>query len=98
MSRVSAFRFLDKCRSSAEFREAAYEAEGAQAFRAWMAAEGYLFSDDELEDCIRSLRLRAVDEEEANELQDLGAWYKMMLSGETAPACADCSACSGKCQ
>jgi hypothetical protein len=47
-----------------------------------IAAAGYDFSEAEAEDALRSLLLRAADEYEADEIKDLGQWYRFMIEGD----------------
>lgn len=98
MSMIDAFRCIARCRSDAAFRGEAYNADGADGFRFWLAVSGYRFLDHELADAFSSLKLRAVDAEEAEELDELKGWFQAMdgSCGRAASA-SSCAACSASC-
>ena len=91
MSMNDAAKFVERYRQDQEFRSAAYEASTPEEFRAWVRAGGYAFTDDEIEDAFRVLKLRARDEEEAAEIEELRAWF-LIMAGD--PGCSSgCSSC-----
>ncbi len=106
---IDAFRFLTQCRTNGEFRKRMYggptDAEG-EGFARRVEAAGYAFTAAEAEDALRSLILRAEDEYEAEEIKELGQWYRFMAEANGADAqpagaeggcspsaCAACSLC-----
>ena len=106
MAMNDAMGFLAQCRISANFRKRLYGEDGdAKGFVGQVARTGYLFSDAELDDALRALQLRAKDEFEADEIRELGQWYRFMKGEDAALAegasrppdgCspAQCSVCS----
>lgn len=89
MSMIDAFRFLGKCRTDGSFRQEAYELESENDFTAWTERSGFSFTWNEIDDAFRSLKLRAVDEYEAEEIDELKQWYQLM-SGQSDSPCASC--------
>ena len=63
-------------------RASLYDFTDGREFRSGIDRLGYVFSDLEIEDALRSLELRAADEAEAAELRELGNWF-FLLSFET---------------
>jgi hypothetical protein len=90
MAMIDAFRFLALCRKDEAFRDDAYRAEGAEGFRAFVSDSGYDFIDGELEDALRSMELRSSDEYEADEIKQLGQWYRMMTAAADPSPCSAC--------
>ena len=79
MAMSDAMGFLTQCRISANFRKRLYGESGdARGFVGQVADTGYRFSDAEIADALRALQLRAKDEYEADELKELGQWYRFM--------------------
>ncbi|MBN1615968.1 MAG: Nif11-like leader peptide family natural product precursor [Spirochaetales bacterium] len=100
MAMGEAFRFIDRYRSDKAFRCGAYETATPEEFKEWIARGGFHFSDSEIDDAFRSLLLKAKDEEEAEEIRELGSWYWLMtgngLSGPVSSAsCASCASKTG---
>lgn len=90
MAMVDAFRFLAACRKDDSFRLQSYGFSGEGGFRAFILREGYSFSDAEIDDALRSLELRSVDEYEAEEIKQLKQWYSLMAMTETPSPCSAC--------
>jgi hypothetical protein len=51
---------------------------------------GYAFVNSEIADAISSMKLRAVDEYEAEEISELAQWYGMLAKSELPSTCAGC--------
>ncbi|GEM_PF-6978362 len=84
MAMSDAMGFLTQCRISSNFRKRLYGESGdARGFVGQIAGTGYRFSDAEIADALRALQLRARDEFEADEIRELGQWYRFM-KGEDA--------------
>lgn len=97
MAMIDAFRFATRCRSDREFRIGAYgHSEGGRVKSYWRES-GYSFEDDEFARAIESLLLRAVDEDEADELHDLRRWYSAVSGSDGSAGNCGASACSGTC-
>lgn len=90
MAMVDAFRFLAVCRKDSSFRLQLYGYSGEEGFSTYLLGEGYNFSDSEIEDALRSLELRSVDEYEAEEIKQLGQWYSLMAMPERPSPCSAC--------
>ncbi len=90
MPMIDAFEFLGVCRTNVSFRLKSYECADADAFRQFVAAAGFRFSDAEFEDALRATELRCRDEYEADEIKQLGQWYRMMAMSAPPSACASC--------
>jgi predicted ribosomally synthesized peptide with nif11-like leader len=91
-----AHAFLERCRFDDGFRAKLYAGKDGEEFRAIAKTAGFDFSDDEAEDALRAVKLRAEDEFEAAEIDELGQWYRVM-AGSTArcspAACGSCTLC-----
>lgn len=90
MAMIDAFRFLAVCRTDESFRSRAYGCEGAAGFRKFISDSGYFFDDAEFEDGLFVNEVRCRDEYEADEIKQLGQWYRMMTE-----ASSPCTACHG---
>jgi len=90
MSMIDAFRFLSKCRTDQEFRKRLYACGETTGLSSFLKDEGYAFVNSEIGDAISSMKLRAVDEYEAEEISELAQWYGMLAKTETPSACASC--------
>ena len=96
MAMHDAHAFFERCRSDDGFRASLYAANDGAGFRTIAKNTGLDFSDDEAEDALRAMKLRAEDEFEASEIDELAQWYRLM-AGSTArcspDACGSCSLC-----
>ena len=90
MSMIDAFRFLSKCRTDRGFRQQLYACGETTGLSAFLNTEGYVFVNSEIGDAISSMKLRAVDEYEAEEISELAQWYGMLAKSELPSACASC--------
>lgn len=96
MSMTDATKFVERYRMDQQFRTGAYEASTPEEFRRWVRAGGFRFTDDEIDDAFRSLKLRARDEEEALEIEELRAWFFIMAGGlESSALCSGCTTGAG---
>lgn len=91
MSMHDAFRFVVACRDDGEFRARLYPFADREEFRRGVEAEGFSFTDAEIQDAFRGLELRSADEEEASEIRELGQWYRAVSHAPSA-GCAACHA------
>lgn len=85
-----AFTFLGVCRTDEGFRQKSYACADDDAFRLFIAESGYSFSDAEFEDALRATELRCRDEYEADEIKQLGQWYRLMAMSPAPAACGSC--------
>jgi predicted ribosomally synthesized peptide with nif11-like leader len=96
MAMHDARSFLERCRSDDGFRASLYAADRGAEFRTIANNAGFDFSDDEAEDALRAMKLRAEDEFEAAEIDELAQWYRLMAgsSARCSPsACGSCTLC-----
>ncbi len=96
MSMANAMRFLDAVRREDSLRASLYDFTDGDEFRSGIDRLGYVFSDLEIEDALRSLELRAADEAEAAELRELGNWFFLLSFRSPAGSCSSCAGCGGK--
>jgi hypothetical protein len=101
MAMNDAFLFFARCRADDAFRFRLYGAIDGAAFRTLVSVAGFHFDSHEAENALRSLKLKARDEFEAEEIDELGHWFKLMsepgsAQGDSSPGCspADCRSCS----
>lgn len=94
MSLNEALRFIERYRGDRQFRDEAYETDSPQSFLAWISSRGFDFSCHQAGDAFRSLKLRARDEDEAAEIDELKSWFALMLDADL-DNCSQCSGCSG---
>ena len=101
MAMNDAFLFFARCRTDDRFRFRLYGAADGEAFRTLVSGEGFHFDQSEAENALRALKLKAGDEYEAEEIDELGHWFKLMSTGVSEPVgassrCtpADCGSCS----
>jgi predicted ribosomally synthesized peptide with nif11-like leader len=88
--------FFERCRADGTFRASLYEGQDGDGFRAIARNAGFAFSDDEAEDALRAMKLRAEDEFEAGEIDELAQWYRLMAGSTTCgnpSACGSCTLC-----
>ena len=91
MAMNDAIKFVERYRLDQQFRTNAYEASNPEEFRGWIRDSGFRFTDDEIEDAFRGMKLRAQDEEDAAEIEELRAWF-FIMAGD--PGCSSgCSSC-----
>ena len=90
MAMNDAFKFLARCRTDELFRADAYRKEGPGRFRSFIASSGFHFMDSELEDALRGMELKSADEFEAEEIKELGQWYRIMTATEMPSHCSSC--------
>lgn len=96
MSMVNAMRFLDTVRGDNSFRARLYDFTDGKEFRSGIDRLGFIFSDLEIEDALRSLELRATDEAEAAELREIGNWFFLLSFRPTERPCVSCAGCGGR--
>lgn len=102
MSMHDAFAFIDRCGADREFRFALYDANGPLEFKAAVQGAGFDFIDSELSDAVSNRKLKALDEDEAAEIDDFSKWYRAMAGedategegGTCGSACSACPSCA----
>lgn len=94
MSMANAMRFLETVRRDDSFRGHLYDFTDAVEFRSGVDRLGYVFSDLEIEDALRSLELRAADEAEAAEIKEIGNWFFLLSFNGQGHSCVSCAGCA----
>lgn len=78
MSMIDALRFLTRCRTEPDLRDLVWDLPTPSSFFAWASAEGFHFTNDDVKHALDNLRIHASDEYEAEDLDELGAWYQVV--------------------
>lgn len=72
-----ALKFINEFRANHEFRAALNSLNTRDELSRFLQWNGYNFSNNEFEDGLRSLLLKCGDEDEADEVKEIGMWYKL---------------------
>ncbi len=97
MPMIDAFRFIARCRSDEAFRAGANGKKDGRAVREFWDDCGFSFTDDDVRNALRSVELRAADEDEAAEIRELGQWYRLVAGECAARSGCDTTSCGGSC-
>ncbi len=82
MSMIDALRFLTRCRLEPDLRDEIWDLPSPTSFFEWVSAEGFHFTNDDVQHALDNLRIHAADEYEAEDLDELGAWYQVVAMDE----------------
>lgn len=91
MAVLDACNFLEKCRMDGDFRMNLYTFDTTCDLVSYIKESGFTFSDLELGNAVNSLKLKANDEFEADEYEQLGNWYEMLAETSIEQGCSTCS-------
>lgn len=98
MPMIDAFRFIARCRSDADFRSKSNGRKDGKAVREFWEDCGFTFTDADVRNALKSVELRAANEDEAADIHELAHWYRL-VAGEDPLQSPECgtSACGGSC-
>ncbi len=95
MAMNDAFRFIERCKEDADFRYGLYGIESPEFFHDAMKERGFDASAAEIDDAFRNMKLKAADEEEASEIDELKQWYEALARPQScAGSCSGCPGCA----
>ncbi len=104
MPMIDAFRLIARCRSDAAFRASSNGRKDGKAVREFWEDCGFAFTDDDVRNALKSVELRAADEEEAAEIRELGQWFRFVAGeaplnpgGRATGSGCDTASCGGSC-
>ncbi len=95
MAVLDACKFLEKCKMDGSFRKSLYLFDSTCEMVSYIKESGFNFSDFDLGNAVNSMKLKAYDEIEAGEYEELGSWYEMLANTKIGSGCSACS--SGSC-
>ena len=92
MSEKNALNFFTCCRKDVDLRKKLYTCESRQEVLCRAEKEGFKFSNQEATAALQKMKMKAMEEDEAQEINELKIWYELQTEGEDSLAV--CSACS----
>jgi hypothetical protein len=92
MSEKNALDFFTRCRIDSELRKNMYQCENRQELLCRAEQEGFKFNNLEATAALQKMKMKAMVEDEAQEIHELKIWYELQTEGEESLAA--CTACS----